>query len=54
MCCSNNVDKLVAKNISLASEYSLTKDFGKYLRVLILHNRMSKNIYRYLEEQVQK
>lgn len=57
---ANKTKILFSKNVSLGLAQSLssglavTKDFGKYLGVPVLHQRITKQTYRFIIESMQQ
>lgn len=51
--CSKSVGITVANQLSGLSNIPLTQDLGKYLRVLSIHGRVTKNIFAETVERVQ-
>lgn len=43
--CSPNTDRNLAKDISAICGSPLTSDLGKYLRMPLIHSRVSKQTY---------
>jgi len=44
----------LAQSLSSISGLAVTKDFGKYLGVPVLHQRITKQTYRFIIESVQQ
>ena len=51
---SKNVSVSLAEAISRRSGFQVTRDLGRYLGVLLLHHRVTKQTYSYLVENMQK
>ncbi|CAI0382711.1 unnamed protein product [Linum tenue] len=51
---SANIDKRKAHRLSSRAEIPLTVDLGRYLGVMAIHGRVTKDIYRELVMRIQK
>lgn len=51
---SKNVEPSTAKNISTTNGFSVTNNFGKYLGMPLLHNRVTKATYQEIVDKVDK
>ncbi|EEF28146.1 conserved hypothetical protein [Ricinus communis] len=49
---SKNVSGPLKQRIGGALEFAVTDDFGKYLRVPLLHSRITKHTYNYILHKV--
>jgi hypothetical protein len=45
---SKNVSQALTNNISRNNDFKTTKDLGKYLGVPLLHQRVTKQTYKYI------
>jgi hypothetical protein len=51
---SSNVNSNRARDLSIASGFGLSSDFGKYLGVPIIHARKKNSLYEYIIDKVRK